>query len=78
MQHSDEPQIFGPFIIIGSVLLVSGVMFLLFSTEVCSRLRKNARRVKDPEIDRMRNLHDVKHWVHPGELGLLEILCFRK
>ena len=63
----DEPQIFGPFVIIGSVLLVSGAMFLFFATEICNRLKKNAARVRDPEIDKLRNLHEVKHWVDPGE-----------
>ena len=65
--HPDEPQIFGPFVIIGSVLLVSGAMFLFFATEICNRLKKNAARVRDPEIDKLRNLHEVKHWVDPGE-----------
>ena len=32
------------------------------------RLRKNAKRVKDPEIDKLKNLHHIKHWMPPGEL----------
>ena len=64
---SEEP-LFGPFIIVGSVLAFFGILILFFSVEVCERLKKNARRVKDPEIDTVTNLHHIKHWVEPGEL----------
>jgi hypothetical protein len=61
-----EKPHFAPFIIVGSVLCVFGVMVILFSIEVCIRLDKNVRRVMDPEVDAVGNLHNVKHWVPPG------------
>ena len=66
MRLSEEPLL-GPFIIIGAVLLISGLMFLLFFSEAFSRLRKNQARVQDPEIDKLKNLHHIKHWVDPGQ-----------
>ncbi len=50
----------------GGVLIFFGFLLVLFSIEVCIRLNKNARRVKDPEIDKLKNLHHIKHWVEPG------------
>ena len=52
----------------GGVLAFFGALLLCFSVEICVRLRKNAKRVKDPEIDKLKNLHHIKHWMPPGEL----------
>ena len=52
----------------GGVLAFFGSLLLCFSVEICVRLRKNAKRVKDPEIDKLKNLHHIKHWMPPGEL----------
>ncbi len=62
-----EESLFEPFVLIGSVFIFFGVVIILFSVEICSRLRKNVARVKDPEIDRLKNIHHIKHWVDPGE-----------
>lgn len=56
-----------PFAVTGGVLAFFGLLLLSFSVEVCVRLRKNAKRVKDPEIDKLKNLHHIKHWMPPGE-----------
>ncbi len=56
----------GPFVIIGPVLVFSGLMFILFTWEICVRLKKNLSRVQDPEIDQISNLHQIKHWIEPG------------
>ena len=52
----------------GAVVIGCGVFIFILSVEICIRLRKNMKRVKDPEIDKLKNLHQIKHWVHPGEL----------
>ena len=57
-----------PFAVTGGVLAFFGALLLCFSVEICVRLRKNAKRVKDPEIDKLKNLHHIKHWMPPGEL----------
>lgn len=51
----------------GGVFIFFGFLVLLFSIEICVRLRKNAKRVKDPSIDKLKNLHQIKHWMEPGE-----------
>ena len=58
-----------PFAVTGGVLAFFGALLLCFSVEVCVRLRKNAKRVKDPEIDKLKNLHHIKHWMPPGEFA---------
>lgn len=55
-----------PFLIVGAVLAAFSVAIVLFAVEICLRLQKNAKRVKDPEIDNIDNLHQIKHWVEPG------------
>ena len=62
-----DTKLVAPFAIMGGVLIFVGILLLFFSIEICSRLRKNAKRVKDPEIDKLKNLHHIKHWVEPGE-----------
>lgn len=44
-------------------------MIFVFMFEILSRLRKNAARVQDPEIDKLSNLHHIKHWMDPGEFA---------
>ena len=58
-----------PFAVTGGVLGFFGLLLLTFSVEVCVRLSKNAKRVKDPEIDKLKNLHHIKHWMPPGEFA---------
>ena len=55
-----------PFVIIGPVLMCCGLAIMIGSIEVIVRLVKNAKRVKDPELDQITNLHHVKHWIDPG------------
>ena len=55
-----------PFLIAGPVILFCGLMFMLLSIEVIVRLNRNAKRVQDPEIDQVTNLHLIKHWMDPG------------
>ena len=54
--------------IVGPVLIFCGISLMLFSIEVIIRLNKNAKRVQDPEIDVITNLHHIKHWMDPGLL----------
>ena len=55
-----------PFLIIGIMLIICGVMFVFFTAEICIRLQHNLKRVQDPEIDKIDNLHLIKHWIEPG------------
>ena len=52
--------------IAGAVVVGIGILIMFFSVEICIRLQKNVKRVKDPEIDGLKNLHHIKHWVDPG------------
>jgi len=45
-----------------------GANLFLFSVKICLKLWKNLKCVKDPEIDKLKNLHQIKHWIHPGKL----------
>jgi len=45
--------------------IVCGVMFSAFTIETCVGLRGNLARVQDTEIDTIKNLHLIKHWVEP-------------
>ena len=56
-----------PFVIIGPIITVCGLAFIFFGFEICVRYKKNARRVQDPEIDTMKNIHHIKHWMDPGK-----------
>ena len=55
-----------PFLIIGITLLVFGVFFILVFLDICCRLASNLKRVQDPEVDKVDNLHLIKHWMEPG------------
>ena len=44
------------------------MMFIFFTGEVCMRLASNLKRVQDPEIDKIDNLHLIKHWMEPGTI----------
>jgi len=61
-----DAHFLGPMIIAGVAACIIGIIFILFSTEICQRLNANQKRVKDPEIDSVTNLHEIKHWVDPG------------
>merc|ERR550532_2713923 len=63
--YEEESRLIAPFAVTGGVLAFFGALLLCFSVEVCVRLRKNAKRVKDPEIDKLKNLHHIKHWMPP-------------
>lgn len=52
--------------LIGPIIAICGIFIILFAVEICIRYKKNARRVQDPEIDTMKNIHYIKHWVDPG------------
>lgn len=54
-----------PFLIIGITLLVFGVFFILVFLDICCRLASNLKRVQDPEVDKVDNLHLIKHWMEP-------------
>lgn len=61
-------KLVSPLLFLGVGIIIFGVILMLCSIEICSRLIKNMKRVKDPEIDRAKNLHQVKHWMDPGNL----------
>lgn len=64
--HDVDSTIVKPFLILGPVVAGVGLITMLFSVEVCVRLVKAKRRVQDPELDNLVNLHEVKHWVDPN------------
>ena len=57
----------GPLIIIGPISALAGVGLVGFSMELIIRLRKQIKRVMDPNLLKTNNLHEVKHWMEPGE-----------
>lgn len=61
----EEYKAIRPFIVIGPVLIGGGVMTIVFSVEVCVRLYRANQRVRDPELDNLLNIHEVKHWMDP-------------
>ncbi|XP_023340095.1 uncharacterized protein LOC111710259, partial [Eurytemora carolleeae] len=60
----DEPGL-KPLIIVGPVLLAGSLVTWLLSIEICIRLSKNNKRTTDPELDKLVNLHEIKHWMDP-------------
>lgn len=56
----------------GPVIMFCGLAIMLFSIEVCIRFNTNQKRVQDPEIDLMTNLHHIKHWMDPGKAYKIE------
>ncbi|XP_059091802.1 uncharacterized protein LOC131887255 isoform X2 [Tigriopus californicus] len=59
-------KLVSPLLFLGIGIIIFGVVLMLCSIEICSRLIKNIKRVQDPEIDRAKNLHHVKHWIDPA------------
>ena len=59
-----------PFVIIGPIVTLCGISLIFFGFEICVRYKKNARRVQDPEIDTMKNIHHIKHWMDPGKFSI--------
>jgi len=64
-QFRYEKRYMEPFIVIGPVLIGGGIMTVLFSVEVCYRLYRANKRVQDPDLDKIVNPHEVKHWMDP-------------
>ena len=62
---SEDMKHLGPLIILGPILLLSGVLVVVFMMEICVRLRKQIKRVMDPSLLKTSNFHEVKHWVEP-------------
>lgn len=52
-------------IIVGPIMIISGLSFLLCSLELVMRLSRQIRRVMDTSLLKTDNLHEVKHWVEP-------------
>lgn len=64
--HDDKDFWFvNPFIIVGIVVVVCGIMFGAFTVETCIWLRAASARVTDKDIDSISNLHLIKHWIEP-------------
>ena len=59
-------------------MVVVGILMCLFTIEIMMRLSKNAKRVQDPEIDSIDNLHNIKHWMPPGEIQCLMLWRLKK
>ena len=55
-----------PLIIIGPIVVIAAICLLAFSIELLVRLRKQIKRVMDPNLLKTDNFHEVKHWVEPG------------
>ena len=46
-------------------MLAGGVMTIMCSLEVCTRLYRDTKREPDADLDNLTNPHEVKHWVDP-------------
>ena len=55
----------GLLIIVGPIMIISGISFLLCSLELVMRLSRQIRRVMDTSLLKTSNLHEVKHWIEP-------------
>ena len=66
-----------PFVIIGPIVTLCGICLIFFGFEICVRYKKNARRVQDPEIDTMKNIHHIKHWMDPGKSSI-DVFDYKK
>ena len=51
----------------GPILALAGLGLVACSIELIIRLRKQIKRVMDPNLLKTNNLHEVKHWVEPGK-----------
>ena len=54
----------------GPILALAGLGLVACSIELIIRLRKQIKRVMDPNLLKTNNLHEVKHWVEPGKDSL--------
>ena len=55
-------------IIFGPVLTLAGMYLAASSMELVIRLRKEIERVMDHNLLETNNIHEVKHWIEPGEI----------
>ena len=55
----------GLLIIVGPIMIISGISFLLCSLELVMRLSRQIKRVMDTSLLKTSNLHEVKHWIEP-------------
>lgn len=53
------------FMILGIMVVICAIMFGAFTIETCISLKRAMARVQDKEIDKISNLHLVKHWIEP-------------
>ena len=56
-----------PLIILGPVLSLAGVYLVVSRVEMVVRLRRQIQRVMDIDLLDTKNIHEVKHWIEPGE-----------
>ena len=63
--YQQENHYIRPVIVVGPVLIGAGFMTIMFSVEICVRLDRAKKRVKDPDLDNLINPHEVKHWMDP-------------
>ena len=54
------------FLILGIMVVICAILFGSFTIETCITLKRAIARVQDKDIDDIKNLHLVKHWVEPG------------
>ena len=66
----EDHRFVGPLIIMGPILALAGLGLVACSIELIIRLRRQIKRVMDPNLLKTNNLHEVKHWVEPGENSL--------
>eukprot|EP00095_Tigriopus_kingsejongensis_P005600 maker-scaffold541_size141817-snap-gene-0.26 protein:Tk05600 transcript:maker-scaffold541_size141817-snap-gene-0.26-mRNA-1 annotation:"membrane protein" len=64
-QYKEQERLVDPFVIIGTCVVIFGLILILCTIEVCIKLQKNVKRVRDPEIDNVKSLHLIKHWIQP-------------
>ena len=63
--HKTLPYL-NPLKIVCPVVALCGLCLALTSFELCYRLKLERGRVKDPSLEKTKNLHEVKHWIEPG------------
>lgn len=63
--YEDQHHYIRPLIVIGPVLIGASLFTIMFSIEICLRLRVSLRRMQDRDIDNLSNPHEVKHWMDP-------------
>jgi len=47
------------------MVIICAILFGSFTIETCVTLKRAIARVQDKEIDEIKNLHLIKHWVEP-------------